>query len=159
MTEDKNNIISMRSDSTPTSGGKAGRSKSKYIAPKTSDNPSAFYLLPSNEQILEDFKLAAGCFDDFIEKNFSKDHRQVAAIQVMEQIAQDPLAQQEFNIIRAAYEQSEALLARDEIIRLSKTKGQSQITALKLVQEFKKDHKGLIREAIDAHLEDIPDEA
>ena len=156
MTEEQSNIISMRPDISPVSTEQTeDKSKSKYIPPRTLANPTEFYLLPNNQDIINDFKLAGGCFDLFLKRSIERPaYKKVVGMQILEQLAAVPAELEEFERTRAAAERAEALLARDEVVKLSKEKGQSQITALKMVQDFVKDHAGKTKavDPMDKHL-------
>lgn len=133
-----------------------GRPKNKYIAP-TDDEDS--FTLPDNKTILRDFKCCGGSFNAFLQKFcVNKDQQKILACDVLAQINEVREDREAWEQIRILAEQSEALLARDRIIELSKQKGGSQIQALKQVRDFTKDHIGKVREAIDQHLEEIEDD-
>ena len=153
--EQKECIVVKRGRGRPVG---SGRTKSNYRRPGSEGNENGeFWKLPDNSTILDDFKKSGGSLNAFLVDNIltAEDHK-VVAIQVLEQISKNHADQETFDSIRVAAEKAEALLARDEIVRLSKFKSNSQITALKLVQEFTKDHqqKGPT-DPMDDHLSEI----
>jgi hypothetical protein len=160
MKDKDDNITSIHPGIKHTSTGtKAGKSNSQYIPPKTFGNPSEQWILPPNEILLEDFYAAGGSIEKHLDSiGVNKANRQSVAIQIVEQLEADEASAQKFLKLRMAADKAAALLARDEIIRVSQTRGgTNQLAALKIVAEWTTKMKEEPKKGrgIEDHLEDF----
>jgi len=143
MTQDKdNNIISIQKTTDVTCKKEPTVKQSlKYIPPGTLENPSEFFKLPSNKEILKDFKLCGGSLLQLLNEHVpAVSKRNLAALQIFEQLQKNEKDLEEYNQISMSADMVAIQTAKEEMIKLSKAKGHSQMTALKAVTDFAKQH-------------------
>lgn len=110
---------------------------SRYVAPTSAAD---LYQLPPMEEILHDFRKAAGSWSDFLQEHIVPEHHKPVLTQILEAINQPGNAalKQQFKQVQHAGDQARLIQVRESLQAMACSRSSNSIAAAKILLEEEK---------------------